>query len=366
VETPRQTPREPIAVDGLSTIGQAPTPAPDAAEGPAWLRNRPAWLLAAATSLVVIIGIIIGVIAFKVLSSPDLTVPRSESPLSNTVLLWAGKDQQDQSDIWQLDTEDESLSILVDGSPSAILPAISPDRKTIAYVQLDGGNGTAHLVAADGSSDRELFQPNESCPSVGRMSWSPDGTMLAIACFGHDGSRQGLRVVDVDGHEVARLQTDDYAGGPTWSSLGIVAYWDNPDLPESARAVGGRLFSISVRLSQDQSIISSQPHQLTNGTTDAQPAWSPDGTNLAYQRLSSTSGLDIWLLNMDTGTSEQLTSGAGNEFDPSWSPDGLHIVYAKTNNASEDSNLWIMDVNGDNNQLLGARTGNDANASWYR
>jgi Tol biopolymer transport system component len=354
--------------DQLEAETQQPPPAPDAAEISAWSRNPRVWLLAVAACLAVII-------VFSVFSarnepnngSASLNLPRSASPLGNAVLLWAGSNQNDGSDIWQLDTSSKGSTMLVNGAPSAIEPAISPDRKTIAYIQLDQNIGTVHLAAADGSSDRDLFPPgNLPCPSIGRMAWSPDGTMLAVACFGEDGSRQGLRIVGVDGHEIARLQTDSYAGGPSWSSRGVIAYWDNPDLPQSGDTVGGHLFLISVGSGQDQSITTSKPQQLTSDSLDAQPAWSPDGTELAFQRRSKTSGLDIWLLKMDGGTLEQLTNSPGNEVDPAWSPDGLHIVYTNTNNASKDSNLWIMDVNGDNNQMLHARTGNDANVSWYR
>jgi Tol biopolymer transport system component len=345
--------------------------APGAAEGSAWSQNPRVWLLAVAASLAVILGVIV----FSVISarnepnnaSGSLNLPRSASPLGDAVLLWAGSNQNDGSDIWQLDTSSKGSTMLVNGAPFAIEPAISPDRETIAYIQLDQNIGTVHLAAADGSSDRDLFPPgNLPCPSIGRMAWSPDGTMLTVACFGEDGSRQGLRIVGVDGREIARLQTDSYAGGPSWSSRGVIAYWDNPDLPQSGDTVGGHLFLISVGSGQDQSITTSKPQQLTSDSLDAQPAWSPDGTELAFQRRSKTSGLDIWLLKMEGGTLEQLTNNPGNEVDPAWSPDGLHIVYTNTNNASKDSNLWIMDVNGDNNQMLHARTGNDANVSWYR
>ncbi|MDP9227251.1 MAG: caspase family protein, partial [Actinomycetota bacterium] len=346
-------------------------PAPDPAEITTWNRKPRVWLLAAAA----ILAVIMGVIVFSVIStrnepnnaSGSQNLPRSANPLSDAVLLWAGANRNGGSDIWRMDTTSKLPEILVNGATSAIEPAISPDRRTIAYIQLDENIGTVHLAAADGSSDQDLFPPgNLPCLSIGRMAWSPDGTMLAVACFGEDRSRQGLRIVSVDGQEIARLQTDSYAGGPSWSSLGVVAYWDNPDLPRYAHTVGGPLFLMSVRSGQDQSITTSKPQQLTSDNLDAQPAWSPDGTELAFQRLSNTSGWDIWLLKMDGGTLKQLTNGPGDELDPAWSPDGSHIVYANTNNASKDLNLWIMDVNGDNNQMLRARTGNDANVSWYR
>jgi len=61
---------------------------------------------------------------------------------------------------------------------------------------------------------------------------------------------------------------------------------------------------------------------LTHGTTDAAPAWSPDGATLAFQRDGQ-----VWLLPIGGGEPHQLTSlqlGAGA---PAWSPDGSTILF---------------------------------------
>jgi dipeptidyl aminopeptidase/acylaminoacyl peptidase/CubicO group peptidase (beta-lactamase class C family) len=66
--------------------------------------------------------------------------------------------------------------------------------------------------------------------------------------------------------------------------------------------------------------------QLTRGSADAAPAWSPDGTSVAF--LRATGGpAQVWLLPMDGGEPEQLTTlplGAGA---PAWSPDGAKIAF---------------------------------------
>ena len=52
---------------------------------------------------------------------------------------------------------------------------------------------------------------------------------------------------------------------------------------------------------------------------DLNPAWSPDGTRIAFQ--SKRDGdWDIYVMDTDGGNVQQLTDGPGMGWDPSWSP----------------------------------------------
>lgn len=69
-----------------------------------------------------------------------------------------------------------------------------------------------------------------------------------------------------------------------------------------------------------------RPQQLTHGTADTSPAWSPDGGRIAFLR-SRDEAPQIWLLPADGGEARQLTTlplGAGA---PVWSPDGSKIAF---------------------------------------
>jgi dipeptidyl aminopeptidase/acylaminoacyl peptidase/CubicO group peptidase (beta-lactamase class C family) len=67
--------------------------------------------------------------------------------------------------------------------------------------------------------------------------------------------------------------------------------------------------------------------QLTRGRADSAPAWSPDGTQIAFLRAETGAG-QVWVLPADGGEPEQVTTlplGAGA---PVWSPDGLKIAFS--------------------------------------
>jgi hypothetical protein len=73
--------------------------------------------------------------------------------------------------------------------------------------------------------------------------------------------------------------------------------------------------------------------QLGDGLSSDHPAWSPDGTRIAYEQqpVDNSAERDIKVKTFGTAApAVNLTSGAPVEFKAAWSPDSLTIYYAKT------------------------------------
>lgn len=86
----------------------------------------------------------------------------------------------------------------------------------------------------------------------------------------------------------------------------------------------------------------------TSTSYDADPAWSPDGTSIAFSRGPSFSAADIWRMDGDGGNPVQLTTAAPREREPAWSPDGSTIVF------ESGSNLVTMSaVDGSDRTVVG-------------
>ncbi len=71
----------------------------------------------------------------------------------------------------------------------------------------------------------------------------------------------------------------------------------------------------------------SAPFQLTGRPNDMQPAWSPDGTQLAFVRTGDNKKPQVFLLPMRGGEARQLTTFKYGATAPVWSPDGKEIMF---------------------------------------
>ena len=57
------------------------------------------------------------------------------------------------------------------------------------------------------------------------------------------------------------------------------------------------------------------------------PRLSPDGRRLAYFNISSSGEYDVWILDLERGTVDRLSTDVGRDSEPIWSPDSTRIAY---------------------------------------
>lgn len=150
------------------------------------------------------------------------------------------------------------------------------------------------------SGCKESTGPDDSSVNAAyvltRAGWAPDGRTIAFR--GEFNGVTGIYLVDSSGSN-RRLLLAGEGVGFTWS----------PDSRWLAFSSIGKLYKIRVN--------GDTLTQLTTGTGDIRPAWSPDGTQIAFVRTG------VWLLRMDSLTTRQLST-SGNF--PSWHPNGMEIV----------------------------------------
>jgi len=86
--------------------------------------------------------------------------------------------------------------------------------------------------------------------------------------------------------------------------------------------------------------------QLTFAGRNEYPAWSKDGTKLAFSSNRS-GGFEIWTMNPDGSDQRQIThSGPVGSFVPDWSYDGTRIAYAFLDQGVGHPEVWVMNADG--------------------
>ena len=90
-----------------------------------------------------------------------------------------------------------------------------------------------------------------------------------------------------------------------------------------------------------------------DGAFDGEPAWSPDGSQIAF--VSNRNGnWDIYTMDADGDNRNRLTTDPAYDGEPAWSPDGLKIVFVSTRNTgggpaqaqARGATPYIMNVDG--------------------
>ena len=151
------------------------------------------------------------------------------------------------------------------------------------------------------------------------VALSPDESTLALDLLGR------IWVMPAGGG-AARALTDPVgdARQPAWSPDGsriaFQAYWDGNYHIWSVGADGTGL------------------RQHTRGRFDhREPHWSPDGGRLAFSSDRGGS-YDVWVMGLDEGDPERLTDWPGNEYGPAFSPDGGEVAFAAD---GVRSGIWL-------------------------
>lgn len=108
------------------------------------------------------------------------------------------------------------------------------------------------------------------------------------------------------------------------------------------------------------------PVQFTfNSQPDNYPAWSPDGTRLAWSYSTASYATEIFIRDVAGGAATQLTNHPANDSHPTWSPDGRWIAFES--NRSLDFDICKMAVDGSNQMDLigdGMSATNDIEPDW--
>lgn len=86
------------------------------------------------------------------------------------------------------------------------------------------------------------------------------------------------------------------------------------------------------------------------GWNESAPAWSPDGTMIAYEDDRDGGSPSIYVMDADGGNPRRLTYTQSGDYRPSWSPDGRYILF--TSNRDGGTTLRVIGADGSGERSL--------------
>ncbi len=106
-----------------------------------------------------------------------------------------------------------------------------------------------------------------------------------------------------------------------------------------------------------------RPLMPFNASLDWSPAWSPDGAKLVFQtNRGENANFEIYVANADGSGLTNLTNNLANDSRPSWSPVGRQIVFVSDRTGIRQ--LYLMNADGSNQRQLSASDGEDDFPKW--
>jgi dipeptidyl aminopeptidase/acylaminoacyl peptidase len=294
----------------------------------------------------------------------------------------------------------EPTLLYAPGAPVSGL-AWAPSGRVLACVSA----GRAWLIDVDAPSVRDLSVPACVRPLYHEppIAWSPDGERLAATTV-TDG-RWGLAIMTPEGGVAWRATTDELQGPVTWLSRDRLLYaessgghttrtWHLLDVARgSARAVWrehepeglGQEFrpralpdGASVARAGGPGAVMVLRHEgwwhvyvldTESGTVRALsggecedvghamdlPQVSPDGREVVFASNRVNLGQrHLFAVDVESGTTRQLTAGAGTSVEPRWSPDGRRVAF-KHSTIRHAPEIWLVSRDGgDMRRLVGS------------
>ncbi len=92
---------------------------------------------------------------------------------------------------------------------------------------------------------------------------------------------------------------------------------------------------------------------------DTHPTWSADGSQIAFRREG-----DIYVMNADGSDARRISDINAEESDPAWSPDGELIAYVRRTPGTPAQEVWVMRPDGSDRRVLTKQNGRAFTPAW--
>jgi dipeptidyl aminopeptidase/acylaminoacyl peptidase len=224
-------------------------------------------------------------------------------------------------ELWICDVESPSAARLLATLPStasmssSAMPRFSPDGRSVVYLSDHDGGSQLMRIELPSGRPAPLIRAESLADTAGlagatalKFAWSPDGRAIAVIM-------------------APVAQTESTTGIET-----------SVNWPNWTAGPGNRLVLLDLQ--------SGRLRVLTQPDLDVTSvSWPAQGARLAIAASPTTSAdrffdQDLYIVDVETGSTRPVVSLPGIDSEPAWSPDGAHIAFATQ--AGEGSKDWLQ------------------------
>ena len=198
-------------------------------------------------------------------------------PYLNEITFSSNRYGEGDSDIWIIDTLNYALFRVTTDTAEEYSPAYAPDGSKIVFVSKING-------------EEDIWTKPTSCGSPAQIT--NNETIDLAPCFSPNGNAIAY-----------------YVHGETENCIWIIP------------ASGGEAVM-----------------HINNASC---PAWSPDGSQIAFN-ADWSGNFDIWTYNLSDSSFVQLTTDTADDFNSDYSPDGNKLAFVSTRSGKD--NIWVAEL----------------------
>ena len=254
-------------------------------------------------------------------------------------------------DIWKVHLDqnglatDSPVQLTTDGG--SLMPSVSPDGKSIAFISYRTSNNTIFLMNSDGSNQTQI--PNGISWALWPI-WSPNGKNIAFVGKATDDT-VGIMRMNPDGTDIVQLTKDascpsggscKIPGRPAWSPDGkSIAYGKSDGTTVIINSADG-----------------SNPFTLPTPNPSDFLSWSPNGTWISFSTFQS-GNFTLCLIHPDGSGLANLAPAGLN---PTWPPDSSRIIFQN----GVDGKIYVIKIDGSGLTLVvGDSISTSGEPSWW-
>ena len=247
-------------------------------------------------------------------------------------------------------TSSSTLFILLIGIICSCQVSKNPNsiHYSIAYTSKESGDGEIYLTDSEGKSKIQITnRPGND----GYSAWSPNGKQIAVYAYHDNRKTWSIHTMDKDGNNRKRLThvKNKWDSSPAWS-------------PDGSKIAFGRAYTDSNGDWQEEIWImnsdGSEQNQIA-GIDGGGPYFTKDGRVVFH---SQTETSEICMVNIDGSNMLKLTNNDAEDWHPELSPDGKLIAFISNRDGNQE--IYTMNIDGTDQRRLTYNNQDDWAPTW--